>query len=231
MNPFWSRSVPLRHRLLAWAVVAFFGIWIAWYVRVYHQEREEERRNPRPGEVAREWDGLVIPRQPGDHVILPKRDPKRDDGPLIERLKTDGTEVQRDFANGVFRADDPVEKLLVKHTPRLHIADERMKSRMLYFAPEEWGSERTDRTRVVLVFALDGKLVQAVTRVRTGQGPDEGLVFFKGAFLALWDDEVRRPFFWQGWDVALDRYHPAMITAHMAIGGCLAGFDHTMIVR
>jgi len=227
MNPFWSRSVPLRHRLLAWAVVAFLLAWVAWYAHLYRGEREEERRNPRPGEVAREWDGLVIPRQPGDHVILPKRD----DGPLIERLKTDGTEVQRDFANGVFRADDPVEKLLVKHTPRLHIADERMKSRMLYFAPEEWGSERTDRTRVVLVFALDGKLVQAVTRVRTGQGPDEGLVFFKGAFLALWDDEVRRPFFWQGWDVALDRYHPAMITAHMAIGGCLAGFDHTMIVR
>jgi len=230
MNPFWSRSVPLRHRLLAWAVVAFFGIWIAWYVRVYHQEREEERRNPRPGEVAREWDGLVIPRQPGDHVILPKRD----DGPLIERLKTDGTEVQRDFANGVFRFDDPVEKLLAKHTPRLHLAPERLQARMLFFAPEEWGGERTDRTRVVLVFAVDGKLIQTVTRVRTGQGPDEGLVFFKdwGGFLGpLWGDDVRRPSFWRSWDAALDWYHPAMISAHMAIGGCPVGFGHSMIVR
>jgi hypothetical protein len=213
MNPFWSRSVPLRPRLLAWAAAVFLLAWIAWYAHLYRGEREEERRNP-PRDVA--TDGVHATRE-GVALVIPQ---KPDDGPLIERLKTEGTEVQQDLANGVFRADDPVENLLAKHTPRLQLADERLKIRMLFFAPEEWGSERKDRTRVVLVFVVDGKLVQAVTRARTRQGADRGLVFFKGGFLTVWGSDVHTPSFWRDWDAILDRYHPAMVLAHIAVAGC-----------
>jgi hypothetical protein len=157
------------------------------------------------------------PAQPHTPEPVPEFAPKPVD-PALVQLRTSGTAVQRDFANGVFQADDPVEKLLAKHKPVLHFHRPGI-GRVLLYAPDEWGGDRTDRTGVVLVYAIEEKLVQAGTRVRTGAGTYRGLSFFKESFLGLLEKDFDRPTFWRGWDMILDLVHPAVVPAHMAVAG------------
>jgi hypothetical protein len=137
--------------------------------------------------------------------------------PALVKLRTSGTAVQRDFADGVFQADDPVEALIARHKPVLHFHRPGIGGLLLY-APDKWGSEGKDHSGVVLVMVYQEKLLFAVTRVRVDAQTYRGLSFFKESW-GIIEREMERPSFWRDWDMILDLGHPAVVSARMAVAG------------
>jgi hypothetical protein len=87
-------------------------------------------------------------------------------------LQANGTPVQRDFANRVFRYGDPVEKLLAAHKPIYRRTD----GEKVYFVFRPSEPQGT-RGRTVVVIAENSKLVLAATSVERGPGDRQMLCF------------------------------------------------------
>jgi hypothetical protein len=194
------------------ALVIVFGLYLVLPRPDFRQPERVAEPPPAPGNTPDQ-----IPK-----VVLKSVDPD------LVKLQTSGSAVQRDFARGLFEADDPLEKLLSKHTPLLRYGDTQVV--ILVYDPADWGGERTDRTQVVAVFAMEGKLLQAMTRVRTGSQQYRMLTFLTGIGPALIGAAIDARF-WESVDAILDLWHPAVLPARMAIAGCPVVVDHRLLVR
>lgn len=123
-------------------------------------------------------------------------------------LKEHGTDVQRDFATGVFRAGDPVEKLLAAHKPAFRVSAGN--AGVVVFRPPEPDEARG---RTVIVLSENGKLKGAETDVEPGPGRGGVVCFFP-----LLSVSYGAPLGADRWEKLANSQH--QIDAMMAVLGC-----------
>jgi hypothetical protein len=103
--------------------------------------------------------------------------------PALDWLKTQGTDVQRDFANGAFREGDPVERLLQRHPPQTVIHYPEYQT--LQYECDRDPSEQGFHVLEFKVIARDGRLVAATVRLEIGPRSTYSHRFF-GADVESW---------------------------------------------
>jgi hypothetical protein len=102
----------------------------------------------------------------------------------MEWLKTQGTDVERDFANGVFREGDPVERLLQRHPPQTLIHHPEYQT--LQYDCDRGPSEQGFQVLEFKVIARDGRLVAATVYLKTSKGNSYTTHHFFGMDVWLW---------------------------------------------
>jgi hypothetical protein len=171
------------------------------------------------------WVGFVSPKRLERPLSTRPAQPTPDPA-LLERLKTAGTPVQRDFANGTFRNGDHVERLLQAHAPALVVGDSI--NGLIIFQPAD---PSPHRGRSVVVVTMGGKLLRATTRVEIGPGQYEQIEFF-GEWVGQLSGTFRSPSDWGFVELGgLYRWNPEIISAHMAVAGAavVGGFVASVI--
>ena len=88
-----------------------------------------------------------------------------------------------------------------------------------------------DHSRVVLVLAFEGTVVLAMTRVQTAPGQYRGFSFFEQSLFGLEQHWIDDPSFWDAWDMVLERFHPAVLPARMAVVGGPVVVEPSWIIR